>query len=463
MRTTHTVRHTRIVGASAVILAGALAVAGCAGSSGSDTNSGGDASAGNCFLSGSDTPSGDTGSSSATGGKVTINFMEAMSGGSLKGALAHLTTQFEQANPNITVNLEESPDYTTLEKNEKDAISAKKAPTIGQVYEGWAADYARSGVIDPLDSYTGGANGAALTSLYSGVRDDLKLCDGKTWMWPFNKSVYVNFYNQNMLTAAGQSVPTTWDQYATAAKAVSKNGVVGITIDPGGKGAPTPGLIWYEILADSYGTPVFDKNGMPQFNSANAVRAMQYLADMKKAGSLAVGTNYPGETALGAQKGLFDISSVAGYSYESAAVAGRFPMGTSDLPAGPAGPANQMNGTNIVVFDQASAAEKQAAWKYMQFLSSAQSQAYWATQTGYLPVTPAALTQMSAFLAKNPWMTTAAQALQHSSGTVPVPWADDAQGELAVALTDVLTSGTSPKDALAKAQTDAMSDVKADQ
>jgi multiple sugar transport system substrate-binding protein len=464
MRTTHTVRHTRIMGASAVILAGAMAVAGCASSSsGSDAGSGGDASTSNCFLSGSDSPSGAAGSGTETGGKVTISFMEAMSGGSLKGSLAHLTSQFEAANPNITVNLQESPDYATLEKNEKDAISAKKAPTIGQVYEGWAADYARSGVIDPLDSYTGGATGPALTSLYSGVRDDLKLCDGKTWMWPFNKSVYVNFYNADMLRAAGQSVPTTWDQYATAAKAVSKNGVVGITIDPGGKGAPTPGLIWYEILADSYGTPVFDKNGMPDFTSANAVKAMQYLADMKKAGSLAVGKNYPGETALGAQKGLDDISSVAGYSYESQAVGGKFTMGTTDLPSGPATQANQMNGTNIVMFDQASSAEKQAAWKYMQFLSSAQSQAYWAGQTGYLPVTPAALPQMSAFVAKNPWMTTAAQALQHSSGTAPVPWADDAQGELAVALTTVLTSGTSPKDALAKAQTDAMSDVKADQ
>jgi ABC-type glycerol-3-phosphate transport system substrate-binding protein len=454
--------HFRIIGASAVVLAGALALSACASSS-SGSGSGGDAGTGNCFLSGSDSAAGGGGTGGEGGGKVTISFMEAMSGGSLKGALTHLTQQFEQANPDITVNLEESPDYGTLEKNEKDAITAKHAPTIAQVYEGWAADYARSGVIDPLDSYIGGASSKALSSLYPGVRDDLKLCDGKTWMWPFNKSVYVNFYDTQMLTAAGQSAPTTWDQFATAAKAVSHDGVVGITIDPGGKGDLTAGPIWFEILADSYGTPVFDRDGVPQFNSPAAVKAMRYLVGLKQAGALGVGKNYPGETALGARKGLFDISSVAGYSYEKSAVGGKFTLGTQNLPAGPAKQANQMNGTNLVIFDQASAAEKAAAWKYLRFLSSASSQAYWASQTGYLPVTPDALPRMTAFTAKNPWMITSAQALRNASGTAPVPWADDAQGELSVALTDVLTSGTSPQDALNKAQQDAMNDMKAQQ
>jgi multiple sugar transport system substrate-binding protein len=462
MRTTHIARQTRIVGATAVVLAGALVVAGCSSSS-SAGSGGGTASPSNCFLSGADATAGGKGDSNETSGKTTISFMEAMSGGTLKSSFASLTQQFEQAHPDISVQLIESPDYATLEKNEKNAVAAKHAPTIGQVYEGWAADYARSGVIDPLDTYTGGPSSAAVSSLYTGVQNDLKLCDGKTWMWPFNKSVYVNFYNQNMLRAAGQSVPTTWAQYASTAKAVSRDGVVGITIDPGGKDVLTTGTILFEILAESYGTPVFDANGVPQFDSAAAVKAMQYLSDMKKAGSLAIGKNYPGETALGAGKGLFDISSVAGYSYENKAVGGRFTLGTSDLPAGPAKQANQMNGTNLVLFDTATAAQKQAAWKYMQFLTTASSQAYWATNTGYLPVNTGSLSQMTAFTAQNPWLVTATNALQHSSGTAPVPWADDTQGELAVALTDVLTTGTSPQDALNKAQQDAMSDMKAQQ
>jgi ABC-type glycerol-3-phosphate transport system substrate-binding protein len=443
---------------AAAVVAAALAVTGC--SSGSSSPQTG-ASASNCFLSGTNSTS--NGSSATVSGPVTITFMETMIGGAQKPAIQHLTDQFEAANPNIKVTLEGSPDYDTLEQNERDAVSAHKAPTIGQAYEGDVADFANSGVIDPLNSYLGGAQSSAVSNLYKGVRNDLKLCDGNTWMWPFSKSVYVNFYNPNLLKAANLAVPTTWDQYASALKAVSHNGVTGISIDPGGTGNITSGDIWLEILAQAYGTPIYDNDGQPQFNSAAAVKAMQYLLDLKKSGALATGKGYPGETALGAGKGLDDISSIAGYSYEQQAVGNRFPLGTSDLPSGPAGKANQMNGGNLVIFSQATAQQKQAAWKYMRFLSSPASQAYWSTQTGYVPVTPQALPLMTSFTAQNPWMITAANALQDASGTVPAPWADKTQYELGIALTDVLQNNVAPQTALNKAQTDAKNDVKAAQ
>jgi multiple sugar transport system substrate-binding protein len=455
MFTFPTGRRGRMLGAStAAAVAAALAVTGCAGG-GSSPQTG--ASPSNCFLSGTNSSS--NGVNAKVTGPVTITFMETMIGGAQKPAIQHLTDEFHAANPNITVTLEGSPNYNTLQQNEKDAVAAKKAPTIGQAYEGTVADFANSGVIDPLNGYVG--NSAA--QLYQGVQNDLKLCDGNTWMWPFSKSVYVNFYNPAMLKAANLTVPATWDQYAADAKAVSKNGVTGISIDPGGAGDISPGVVWLEILAQANGTPVFDKDGQPQFNSPAAVKAMQYLADLKKSGALATGKGYPGETALGAGKGLDDISSIAGYSYEKQAVGNRFPLATSDLPAGPAGKANQMNGGNLVIFSQASAAQKAAAWKYLQFLSSASSQAYWSTQTGYVPVTPQALSQMTAFTSANPWMITAANALQESSGSVPAPWGDKTQYELGIALSSVLQSGVDPKAALDKAQANAKQEVKAAQ
>ena len=447
-------RGRKLSAGTAAAVAAALAVTGCAGG-GSSSQTG--ASPSNCFLSGTNTSSNGVGAKVTS--PVTITFMETMIGGAQKPALQHLTDEFHAANPNITVTLEGSPDYNTLETNEKNAVGAKKAPTIGQAYEGTVADFANSGVIDPLNGYVG--NSAA--ALYQGVQNDLKLCDGNTWMWPFSKSVYVDFYNPKVISDAGLTPPTTWDQFATDAKAVSKNGVTGISIDPGGAGTLTSGGIWYEILAQAFGTPVFDKDGQPQFNSPAAVKAMQYLADLKKSSALATGKGYPGETALGAGKGMSDISSIAGYSYEQQAVGGRFPLATADLPQGPAGKANQMNGGNLVIFSQASAEQKAAAWKYLQFLSSASSQAYWSEQTGYVPVTAQALPQMTSFTAQNPWMITAANALQESTGSVPAPWGDKTQSELSIALADVLQNNVDPKTALDKAQAAAKNDVKASQ
>ncbi|MFC1421100.1 extracellular solute-binding protein [Streptacidiphilus cavernicola] len=430
---------------SIALLAAATAVAalaGCSSSSPSSTAKGGDA---------------------ASGGKTTISFMQAMSSGTQKSTLVALTTAFEKANPGITVDLQFQPDYGTLQAKETAAIAAHNAPTLGQAYESWAATYANSQVILPVSQYAGSDSPAGLSDFYTGVQNDLRLPDGKLWMWPFNKSVQVMFYNQDMLKAKNLTAPATWADFATAAKAVSGGGVTAISIDPGSSAAPGGGDTMFEALAAANGTPDFAKDGTPQFNSPAAVQALTYLADLKKAGALAVGSNYPGETALGAKKGAFDLSSVAGYYYENQAVGGKFTLGTEVLPTGSAGPSNIMTGTNLVMFASASSAQQAAGWKYMQFLASASSQAQWASTTGYLPVTAKALPLMGDFLAKNPYLNTAVSALAYAVPTPPFAWVSKAQGEEVVALQQVLEKGMDPKAALDAAQTAALADQKAAQ
>jgi multiple sugar transport system substrate-binding protein len=402
-------------------------------------------------------------SGAAGGGKTTITFMQAMSSGAQKTTLMKLTSDFEKANPGITVTLQYQPDYGTLQAKETAAVAAHNAPTLGQAYESWAATFANSQVILPVSQYAGSDSPAGLSDFYTGVQNDLKLPDGKLWMWPFNKSDQVMFYNQDMLKAKNLTPPTSWDQFATDAKAVSGNGVTAISIDPGSAAAPGGGDTMFEALAAANGTPDFAKDGTPQFNSPAAVQALTYMADLKKAGALAVGSNYPGETALGAKKGAFDLSSVAGYYYENQAVGGKFTLGTEVLPTGSAGPSNIMTGTNLVMFAGASTAQQAAGWKYMQFLASASSQAQWATATGYLPVTSKALPLMADFVAKNPYVTTAVAALEYAIPTPPFAWVSKAQGEEVVALQNVLEKGMAPKAALDAAQTAAMADQKAAQ
>ena len=431
---------------SVALLAAATAVAALAGCSSSAPS----ASAGK-------------GSGAASGGKTTISFMQAMSSGTQKSTLVALTSAFEKANPGVTVNLQFQPDYGTLQAKETAAIAAHNAPTIGQAYESWAATYADSQVILPVSQYAGSDSPAGLSDFYTGVQNDLRLPDGKLWMWPFNKSVQVMFYNQDMLKAKNLAAPTTWDQFATDAKAVSGSGVTAISVDPGSSAAPGGGDTMFEALAAADGTPDFAKDGTPQFNSPAAVQALTYMADLKKAGALAVGSNYPGETALGAKKGAFDLSSVAGYYYENQAVGGKFMLGTEVLPTGSAGPSNIMTGTNLVMFSSATAAQQAAGWKYMQFLASASSQAQWASTTGYLPVTAKALPLMTDFLAKNPYVNTAVAALAYAVPTPPFAWVSKAQGEEVVALQQVLEKGADPKSALDAAQTAALADQKAGQ
>lgn len=434
MRTPARGRRTKpVLLATATALVASLALAGC-GSSGS--------------------------SGTSANGTTTITFMETMAASTQKTTLTQLTTKFEAANPKIKVKLEVEPDYGTLQAKETASVSAGDAPTIAQVYPDWAATFAKSQVILPVSSYAGTSTPAQLADFYTGVKNELYLPDGKLWMWPFNKSVEVMFDNPAMLKAKGLGYPATWDEFAADAKKLSGGGVTAISTDPGQASGAGAGTIWLETMDYAYGGSPFTKDGTPRFTSPQMVKALGLIARMKKDGSLAIGPNYPGETALAAKKGAFDLGSSAGYFYESQAVGGKFAFGTEALPAGPAGSANALQGTDLVMFSGASKAQQTAGWKYMQFLTDPASQATWAQGTGYLPVSAKSLPAMSSYIAKNPWVPAAMSAMQTAKSDPPFAWVSKAEGALAVAIQDVVDKGTAPAKALAAAQQSA-ADAKA--
>ncbi|SES01400.1 multiple sugar transport system substrate-binding protein [Propionibacterium cyclohexanicum] len=380
--------------------------------------------------------------------QTTITFMEAMSSGAQQAALKKMTADFEAQHPNVTVQLQEQPNYGALQTKITAQVAANSAPTIAQVYENWADELSSSNVIVPLDEYV--ASSKDYKDFYSGIQADMKLRDGKNWMWPFNKSVVVQYYNESLVPKA----PATWGEFAQTAKSVSKNGVVALSIDPGSETSPAGGTALFEILAESFGTPVFAKDGTPQFDSDAAKKALNYLVDLKKSNALALGTNYPGQTALGNQTGAFDVSSVASYPFNQKAVGGKFVMGVAPLPAGTAKTANQLAGTNIAMFSSADDQQKAAAWAYMQFLTSPAEMAYWASQTGYLPVVKTAMDEqaMKDYLAKNPWVGDVVKQLDTATPLPPVSYVNKASGALSTAISSAVNGTASVDDALAQAQ-----------
>jgi len=399
------------------------------------------------------------GATAKSNGTVSISFMEAMSSGTQKPALDLLTKRFEAQNPNVKVTLIAEPNYGVLQQKEQASIAAGQPPTIGQAYENWAAAYADAKAIVPLTSYVNnkktGVTPKDQAQIWKGVWQDLFLPDGKIWMWPFNKSDYVMYYNPTKLAAAGLSVPKTWVQFATVAKALTKNGDWAWSTDTGTPAAPADGtIVMMSLIKANGGTWI--ANGKPTLDTPAAVKALGYLADLQKSGALQMGTNYPGETALGAGRSAFDLSTIAGYPYELSAVGGKFPMKVAPLPSGRNGQGNAMAGTNIVIFSKASSAEKQAAWEYMKFLSEPRQTAYWAEETGYLPVTKEALPIMKRYIATHPYQQIAAQALQVARGNPPYAWWTEAEGDLTTAMQQVLDNHGDPAHALAKAQQEAL-------
>lgn len=379
---------------------------------------------------------------------VTITFMHAMASGTQKAALKKIVKNFMKKNSKITIKLNEQPDYDTLQTKISAQTSAGKPPTIAQVYGDWAAEYAESKVIESLDDYVKSVK--RYSDFFDGIKDDLKLTDGKTWMWPFNKSVVVQYYNTELVPHP----PKTWDDFEKIAKKVSKGKIVALSMDPGSSSGPAGGTAIFEILAEANGDAVFADDGAPQFEKSGVKTALQYLVDMKKAGALSLGKDYPGQTALGSATGAFDISSVASYPFNKKAVGDKYKLGVAQIPKGPKKQANQLAGTNICLFSDASDNEKAAAWKFLQYLTEPEQQAQWAIDTGYLPVCQAALKEenFKKYAKENPFVAGASKQLDTATALPPKKWVASSGGYLAVAIQQAVNQGKAVKDVLATAQ-----------
>ena len=438
---------TRRAAAAALVSALALSASACAG--GASSPSGGSSAAAPA------TPL------PTVTGPVTLTYDEVDSSGTLKTTLATIVASFEKANPDITVQLDPYSGYAALQTAEEAKLASHTAPTMAQAYESWAATYSADNEIVPISTLAGTANPAELSSFYTAVKNDLYLPDGKLWMWPTGKSVQVFFYNQTLFKSDGLTAPTTWSDFATVAKSASTHGVTAMTVDPAADGETM-----LEILAESNGSSMYDSKGNPQFTSSAVVDAANYILALKSAGALAVGpstpNSYPGETAMLGQKGMFDLSSTAGYYYEQST---KFTTGTLALPAGSSGVATEMAGANDVVYSSATEQQQAAAWAFLQYLASPAEQAVWAAGTGYLPVTAQALTDpaMATFVSQNPYVTAAANSLSSAFVDPPYQWVTDCGTDLETAMEAILDNGTAPATALGTAQSSCQSTESSDQ
>lgn len=76
------------------------------------------------------------------------------------------------------------------------------------------------------------------------------------------------------------------------------------------------------------------------------------------------------------------IGSIAGEGYVKKDTEGKFEYGVAPRPE----KINLQQGTDVYMFNSATAEQKSAAFMYLKYLSSPEVQLYWAEQTGYMPI-----------------------------------------------------------------------------
>ncbi|WP_313509016.1 ABC transporter substrate-binding protein [Enterococcus sp.] len=313
--------------------------------------------------------------------ETTVTFWHAMNGAQ-EESLTKLTDAFMADNPNIKVELQNQSQYSDLQAKINSTLpSPKDLPTITQAYPGWLWNAAQDEMLVDLGEYIDndtigwGDQEEIRSSLLEGAQ-----IEGVQYGIPFNKSTEMLFYNADMLEEYGVEVPTTLDELKAASQTIyekSDGKVVGAGFDSLNN--------YYSIGMQNQGVD-FDKD--LQLDSGESKEVINYYAEGVKDGyfRIAGSDQYLSGPFANEQVAMF-IGSIAGEGYVKKDTEGKFEYGVSARPEA----INLQQGTDLYMFNSASAEERTAAFEYMKFLTSPASQLEWAVATGYMPVVESVL------------------------------------------------------------------------
>lgn len=144
------------------------------------------------------------------GGDITLSFAQWWQP-EAGGQLETIIDEFEAANPGIKIELQTGPYGDTKDQLVAGAASGTLPDLIG-LDGNWVYDLTKQGVLADLAEVSGGSD---LIDSVEGVK-----VDDATRMLNVVYATYVLFANTDILEAAGVEVPTTWDEFAEAGRAI---------------------------------------------------------------------------------------------------------------------------------------------------------------------------------------------------------------------------------------------------
>lgn len=314
--------------------------------------------------------------------QITVTFWHAL-GSDHQAMLEQLVDEFNASNPAITVKAEYQGNYGALQQKLIAAVAAGRPPTMSLVYNNWTAAFIEGDHINPISEF---ANYPSIGLQQDEIADYIpSFIEANTWngTWmtmPFNKSIYVLYYNADLLDKAGVGVPQTMDELRAAAKAVTeKTGVQGLAVQAN--------VDQFGIFLHAFGGSWIDDQGKSAFNSPEGVAALKFLQDLiMEDRSTYIHDGYLDDEFNQGNTAMF-FATVATIPWLSSE---HHRWGAAKIPAGQV-QAAVVQGTDLAIFNEASRAEQEAAWSFIKWLTSPEVNARWAVATGYLPVRQSAV------------------------------------------------------------------------
>lgn len=323
--------------------------------------------------------SGDTGGD----GKVTITFWDNNGGPARTPIYEELIKRFESANPDVHVEYVGIPSASVQQKYDT-AIAGGETPDVGGVTTSYLAHLVGQEALAPLDDRINGGplKDRLLPSLVETVRQTAP--DGKLYIVPSSANMDIIWYRTDWFKDAGLEPPKTWDEFVAAATKLTDAAAnkYGYTIR-GGAGSV------FQLITEAYaysGVDKFYEGGQSTLNDKANAELVDKVADLYKKATPEADVNNS-FTQMIAQ---FTGGSVAMMhhnlgSYSDVTKALGDKVAAIPLPVGPSGKRTIVpNPTDgFAVFKNSE--HPDAAWKFAEFLTSAESNSFWNEKVGQIP------------------------------------------------------------------------------
>ena len=218
---------------------------------------------------------------------------------------------------------------------------------------------------------------------------------GKTWGIPFQRSTIVLYYNKEAFKEAGldpNHPPAPWTEMREYAQKLTKRDASG-NVSQWGVQIPSSGFpYWlFQALAIENGVNLMNQAGTEvYYDKPQVVDALQYWLDLVNKYKV----HPPGIVEWGTTPKDFFERKVAMMWTTTGNLTNvknnaKFDFGVAMLPANKQ-PGSPTGGGNFYIFKKSSPAQREAAFKFIKWVTAPERAAQWGIDTGYVAVTPAA-------------------------------------------------------------------------
>lgn len=286
---------------------------------------------------------------------------------------------YEAANPGVKIEWIDFP-WDIIQTKLVTRIVAGSPPALVNLNVPWADEYARDGLLTPVD----GMLGAARSRYIPSTLEDLRF-KGKTYGFPMYSNVAVVAYNRQIFKAAGLTRgPASFDEQLAFARRIAA------TTD---KAGIAPALSKIDGLFMWQGLPVIT-NGRAAFNTPAHVALVKKLAATYKAGgllkeSLFAEDNFPAvvDAYKGGRLGML-LAPPAALKRIEADASDIYAL--TDVSPAPLGPTGIADGGWLIHFAVPRGVDPKllpAIGKFALYLTGDASQLAFARQAGVFPTT----------------------------------------------------------------------------